>query len=297
MKISGFSFVRNGIQLGYPVTEAIRSILPICHEFVITVGKGEDDTLERIQAINDPKIKIIETEWDTSLFVKGAINAYQTNIALKECTGDWCFYVQADEVVHEKYLPVVREKCEKYLEVPEVEGLLFDYIHFWGGFDKYQWTRNWYRAEVRVVRNHIGVESFQSAQGFRLDGRKLKVARADAYIYHYGWSRPPMTMKKKKIALDSLHHDKNWVSEHNPKPEKPFDYGNLKNCADFKGTHPAVMKDFIERTRDLIPIDPKSKAKHTHDKFWVRLLSWIENNILHHRIGEWRNYILIKPKV
>jgi len=295
IKISGFSFVRNGIKLGYPVTESIKSILPVCDEFVITVGKGEDNTLEEIQAIGDPKVKIIETEWDESMFVKGAINAYQSNIALNECKGDWCFYVQADEVVHEKYLPGIKEKCERYLNNPEVEGLLFDYLHFWGSFDKYHTSRNWYRAEVRVVRNNIGVRSFQSAQGFRLDDRKLKVAKAGAYIYHYGWVRPPQTMKKKKIALDTLHHDKDWVEMHNPEPDKSFDYGNLKHLATFKDTHPRVMQDFINRTSKLIPIDKNSKEKHPHDKLAIRILSWIERYILHYRIGEWKNYVLIKP--
>lgn len=296
MLISGFSFVRNGIKLGYPVVESIKSILPICEEFVITIGKGEDDTLDQVKAIGDPKVKIIETVWDPKMFVHGATNAYQTNIALKECKGDWCFYVQADEVVHEQYLPIIKEKCELYLENKNVEGLLFDYKHFWGKFNKYHTARNWYRAEVRVVRNHIGVESFQSAQGFRLNGQKLKVAKADAYIFHYGWVRPPKTMTKKKIALDSLHHDKKWVNENNPEPEKEFDYGNLKNCATYEGTNPEVMKDFIERTTPLIKIDPNSKAKHKHDKLWIRILSWIERNILHYQIGEWKNYILINPK-
>ncbi|MCK5033057.1 MAG: hypothetical protein KAS18_05465 [Calditrichia bacterium] len=297
MKISGFSFVRNGIKLGYPVTESIRSILPICDEFVVSIGQSEDDTLEQIKSINDPKIKIIETKWDDKMFVRGAINAYQTNIALKECNGDWCFYVQADEVVHEKYLPIIKENCEKYLNINEVEGLLFDYKHFWGSFNKYHKTRNWYRAEVRIVRNHIGVESFQSAQGFRLDNRKLNVAKTDAEIFHYGWVRPPKTMTKKKIALDTLHHDKNWVKEHNPEPEKEFDYGSLKNCATYFDSHPEVMKEFVERTTPLIHIDPKSKEKHKHDKLWIRILSWLEKSILHYQIGEWKNYVLIKPKV
>jgi glycosyltransferase involved in cell wall biosynthesis len=294
MRISGFSFVRNGIKLAYPVKESILSILPVCDEFIISVGKSEDTTLQEIQSIGDPRIKIIETVWDTGMFVHGAINAYQTNIALKQCTGDWCFYVQADEVVHEQYLPVIQEKCRHYLDQPQVEGLLFDYLHFWGSFYKYHVARNWYRAEVRMIRNHIGIESFQSAQGFRRQGQKVKVARADAFIYHYGWVRPPETMRKKKIALDSLHHEPEWVRQNNPEPEKPFDYGNLKHLADFRGTHPAIMKAFIERTTPLIKIDPASKITHEHDKTAVRFLSWIERNILRHRIGEWKNYIEIK---
>ena len=135
MQVSGFSFVRNGIKLGYPIVEAISSILPICDEFIIAVGKSEDDTLDRIKAIGDSKIRIIETEWDKKLFVRGQINSFQTNIALKECKGDWCFYVQADEVVHEKFLPIIKSKMEESKDDNEVEGLLFNYLHFWGSYD------------------------------------------------------------------------------------------------------------------------------------------------------------------
>ncbi len=293
MRISGFSFVRNGVKLGYPVKESILSILPICDEFIISVGKGEDDTPEQIASIGDPKIKIIDTVWDPAMFVHGAINAYQTNIALKQCSGDWCFYVQADEVVHEKYLPTIKAKCLEYLPIMEVEGLLFDYIHFWGSFNTYHQARNWYRAEVRIIRNHLSIESFQSAQGFRRQGQKIRVARAEAAIYHYGWVRPAETMRKKKIALDSLHHDPEWVKKNNPQPEQPFDYGTLKHLAKFKDTHPAVMADFISRTAALVKINPYSKTRHEHDKLSVRLLSWIERNLLHHRFGEWKNYILL----
>jgi hypothetical protein len=295
MRISGFSFVRNGIKLGYPVKESILSILPICDEFIISVGKGEDNTAEQITSLGDPRIKIIETVWDPAMFVHGAINAYQTNLALKQCTGEWCFYVQADEVVHEKYLPTIRSKCRQYLPVKQVEGLLFDYIHFWGSFYTYHRARNWYRAEVRIIRNHIGIESFQSAQGFRRQGQKVRVARAEAMIYHYGWVRPPQTMRKKKIALDSLHHDQEWVIKNNPQPEQPFDYGSLKHLAKFKGSHPAVMNDFITRTAPLVVINPDSNTRHEHDKLSVRLLSWVERNLLHHRLGEWKNYILLAP--
>ena len=296
MLISGFTFVRNGSKLAYPFTEAIRSILPICDEFIVAAGKSEDDTTEKIIDIGDPKIKIVETEWDPALFKNGAIYAQQTNLALNKCKGDWCFYIQSDEVVHEKYLPVIKSKCLEFSDQTEVEGILFDYIHFWGSFYKYQISRNWYRAEIRIVRNNIGIESFRDAQSFRINERKLKVIKADAYIYHYGWVRPTFTMKKKKIVMDSYYHDQNWVQRHNPEPDSEFDYGNLRNLAEFKGTHPAVMEGFIKKTTPLIPINLESKKKHTHDKLGIRILSWIERNLLHYRIGEWNNYTLVNPQ-
>jgi hypothetical protein len=171
MRVSGFSMVRDAVRLHYPVAEAIRSILPLCDEFVIAVGRSQDGTVDRIRALNDPKVRILETEWDPAHFVHGAINAVQSNLALDQCTGDWAFYLQADEVVHEEDLPGIRSAMEANLNDPQVEGLLFRYLHFWGT-DRVQWTRNWYRHETGLsatFRNAVPKRA-----GFRLDGQKLR---------------------------------------------------------------------------------------------------------------------------
>ncbi len=179
MKISGFTFVRDALRLDYPIVEAVTSILPICDEFWVALGRSDDGTGEAIRGIGDPKIHIIESDWDPKYFVHGAINAQQTNAALSRCTGDWCFYVQADEVVHERYLPVIRSAMERFLDHPQVEGLLFDYLHFWGSYETYQKAHGWYRREVRVIRNGLGIESWKSAQGFRRQGQKIHVSTAE----------------------------------------------------------------------------------------------------------------------
>ncbi len=293
MKISGFSFVKNAVKLFYPIEEAIRSALPLVDEFVIACGDSDDGTTELIRSIGDPKIRIIETVWDPAHFVKGAVNAVQTNIALDACTGDWCFYLQADEVLHEKYVPVLHERMERYLETPEVEGLLFDYVHFYGSYDLYQVAHNWYAKEIRIVRNGIGVRSWESAQSFRIDGRKLRVAPANAEIYHYGWVRPPVSMMKKQIALSSVHHDKSWVEDRYPDGEAAFDFGSLKTCRRFGGAHPAVMRERIAATNWEVTPGPPNKKDHKHDRLGVRLLTFLENHILHRKVGEFRNYVLI----
>jgi len=293
LKISGFSFVRNAIKLYYPVVEAIQSMLPLVDEFVIACGDSEDSTTDAIRAINDPKIKIIETTWDTKDFVRGASNAVQTNIALDACTGDWCFYLQADEVVHERYLPVLKERMERYLDVPEVEGLLFDYVHFYGSYDLYQIAHNWYAHEVRIVRNSAGVRSWESAQGFRIDTRKLRVVPAKAKIYHYGWVRPPVSMMKKQIALATVHRDKNWVEKRYPDNEAEFDFGSLKTCRPFTSTHPKVMRDRIDTMKWTAKPGKPNIKDHKHDRLWVRALTFLENHILHRKLGEYKNYVLI----
>ncbi|MGH2566706.1 MAG: glycosyltransferase, partial [Bacteroidota bacterium] len=165
MKISGFSFVRNAVQYDYPFLEAIQSILSLCDEFIIAVGKSEDDTFEQLRSLNSPKIKIIETVWDESLRAGGAILAQQTNVALDHVSGDWAFYMQADEVVHEKDLSTIRRAMEQHVTDKEVEGLLFSYKHFYGSYRHVGDSRRWYRREIRVIRPGIGVRSWGDAQG------------------------------------------------------------------------------------------------------------------------------------
>lgn len=294
MRVSGFSFVRNAVRLHYPIAEAIRSALPIVDEFVVAVGPCDDGTIERIRGIGDPKVRILETEWDPAHFVHGHINAVQTNLALDQCSGDWGIYLQADEVLHEADLPAIVEAMRRHQHDPAVEGLLFDYLHFWGDFDRVHWTRNWYRHEVRAVKIVPGTRSWKSAQGFRRDGRKLTVRPANARVFHYGWVRPPEVMKKKQIALDRLHHPEDWVQKRHPDEGVAFDYGPLEHVARFTGTHPAVMREWIAGKDWDAARYRRAGTKHEHNLLSVRLLSWLENRLLKRRIGEYRNYVLLK---
>lgn len=190
MFLSGATFVRNAIKFDFPVLESIRSVLPICDEYIVNVGDSEDGTLELVRSLNDPRIKIVESIWDPALRAGGAILAQQTDIAISQCRGEWILYLQADEVIHEQYLEAILSSLRRSKDRPEVQGLLFGFRHFYGSFQTYQKGINWYRHEVRAIRNGIGIRSWGDAQGFRLEGRKLKVVRCPAEVYHYGWARP-----------------------------------------------------------------------------------------------------------
>ncbi len=313
MKISGFSFVRNGIKLYYPVVESIKSILPVVDEFCIAVGAGDDNdtTRKKIMEIGDPKLKIIDTLWEEKYFKKGVINAIQTDIAKNACSGDWLFYLQADEVVHEKYLPIIKRRCSELLDDSEVEGLVFRYKHFWGDYNHYHGGHGWYPHEIRIIRNLPDIHSWQSAQSFRRfdyydnprqpDGHhKLKVARVDAEIYHYGWVRPPHLMQNKRLALDGVHWGLNKAKDYYDKAPKEFDYGPMNLLAEFSGTHPKVMENKIKELdwhhklqRNGKP--NKFRQPHNHEKLFYRFISFIENNFLGGRkFGEFKNYILLR---
>ncbi|MBC8371854.1 MAG: glycosyltransferase family 2 protein [Planctomycetes bacterium] len=103
MLVSGLSVIKNGIRLGYPFLESIRSAISICEEFVVVVDPGEDDTLEMLREMqrSEPKLKLIETEWSAKVNPQKCVLAQQTNIGLHQCKGDWVLYLQANEVLHE----------------------------------------------------------------------------------------------------------------------------------------------------------------------------------------------------
>ena len=288
MKVGGFTFIRNAINNDYPIVEAITSILSLCDEFVIALGNSEDETENLILGINSPKIKIIHTVWDESLREGGAIFAQQTDIAFKGLSDnvDWAFYIQGDECVHEKFLPTIKEEMEANLNHTEVEGLLFKYLHFYGSYDFYGHSRRWYRREIRILRNNKSIHSYRDAQGFRLDGRKIKVKLIDAYIYHYGWVKPPSGLKNKIRNFNQFYHDDEWIKNNIPETFE-FDYNNADRLIHFDGTHPEVMLKRISSINWQLNIDLNKLGKQM--SFRRKALQKIED-LTGWRIGEYKNY-------
>jgi hypothetical protein len=249
MKITGFTFIRNALKYDYPIVEAITSILPLCDDFVVAVGKSEDATQELIAGIGSKKIRIIETEWDDALRKGGRVLALETDKAFQAIgeDTDWAFYIQGDEVIHEKYLETIRNEMLRWKDDNRVDGLLFKYLHFYGSYDYVGSSPRWYSHEIRVIRNNKKIYSYRDAQGFRKNNNeKLRVKPIDAYVYHYGWVKDPGTMQKKQEDFPKLWHDDHWVEEHVAKSET-FDYSSIDSLRKFEGTHPAVMIPRIRR--------------------------------------------------
>jgi len=292
MKIAGFSFIKNAIINDYPIVEAITSILPICDEFVIAVGKSEDETLSLIKNIGSPKIKIIETLWDESLKEGGKVFAAETDKAYQAISKDtdWAFYIQGDECVHEKYLPLIKKEMENFLVNKNVEGLLFKYLHFYGSYDFIASSRRWYRREIRIVKYDEGIHSYRDAQGFRKNGEKVKVKLIDAYIYHYGWVKPPSGLNHKVRNFNKYYQTDEWIEENHPKQDG-FDFGNADRLIHFEGTHPKVIKEKIQSMNWTLPIDPTSVRKKLSPR--RKFLQWFEDKT-GRRLFEYRNYDLIK---
>ncbi|NEW81979.1 MAG: glycosyltransferase family 2 protein [Mariniphaga sp.] len=268
MKVCGFSFVKNAVKFDYPIVEAITSILPVCDKFIVAVGDCNDGSRELIESIDSDKIEIIDTVWDPSLRERGRVLASETNKAFDFIPAeyDWCFYIQGDEVVHEKYLPGIVLSMKKYLHVKAVDGLIMHYTHLYGTFDYYADSRGWYRSEIRIIRNNKEIRSWNDAQGFRWkNAKKLTGVFIDAFMYHYGWVRPP------KLMMNKLEGSKQYWSANSKHiksiklESEEFKYEEgIDSLQQFTGTHPKVMQPRI----DALNWHPKLSTKKK--KFNVR---------------------------
>ena len=291
MKVSGFTFVKNAAKYDYPVLESVASILPVVDEMIVSVGDSEDSTLQLIESIPSDKIKIFHSTWDMRLRAGGQILAVETDKAMAHVStdSDWLIYLQADEVIHERYLPAIIEAMEKYTNDPGVEGLLLKYIHFYGSYKYVADGRTWYAKEIRIVKNNRGVRSYRDAQGFRIEDRKLRVKEIDACVYHYGYVKNPVFMKTKSVEIGKYWRDdaeqQKFQAEFDSKGVA-FDYAEIDSLDMFRGTHPAVMTSRVDAENWNFNHDiKKKKFKNTKQKVLYYLqekFGW--------RPFEYRNY-------
>ncbi|HWA32621.1 MAG TPA: hypothetical protein VG737_00755, partial [Cyclobacteriaceae bacterium] len=171
----------------------------------------------------------------------------------------------------------------------KVDGLLFNYQHFYGSYDYVGSSWSWYRREIRVIRKNDRIFSYRDAQGFRKSpNEKLRVKLIDAYIYHYGWVRDPRAMQRKQEAFSQLYHDDSWMETNFKAKAEEFDYSQIDALERFQGTHPQVMSNRLKRLHWTFDHD-LSKNKLTVREKLKRLLS----RIVGWRVGEYRNYKLV----
>jgi hypothetical protein len=274
MKVSGFNFVRNGVKLGYPFVESLRSVLPLVDEFMVALGPSNDGTEERIRAIGDPKIRILPTQWNEIMRndrrPKGFVYGQQKSIAHFNCTGDWAFYLEADEIVHEEDLPRIRAAMEKHLEDRRVEALVFDYTHFYGNGNTCTWDLGWYRSAPRIIRNNIPAWSTDGLYFMVLEGAKRArypyAAHTGARIYHYGWVRSEEQTNLKRAA-----NSKFWQNHVTPAHYAEIDPQVLRP---FQGRHPQAIQNWLPRVEGLFQANPNHVLSSAEKK--NRLMRKIE---------------------
>lgn len=296
MKISGFTFIKNGISVDYPFLESIQSILPICDEIIVAVGDSTDNTRQAIENLKSDKIKIIDTVWDLNKRTGGVVFAEQSNLALDCTTGDWVIHVQADEVIHENQILKLKEEILKYDQDPKVEGLVLPYYHFWGDYFHIMTSRKVHRFEIRAFRNIKGIRSYRDSQGFRKyssnegfkggePGEKLKVKKSEVNIFHYKCVKPPKQMRKKMEIFHSFYKDDAWLQNKYGNNNDDFNYEQFDRLEVFNGTHPKIMNDRMAKKDWSFNYD----ARNAKMKLRYRFLHLIED-LTGYRFFEYKNY-------
>ena len=291
MKISGFTFIRNGNALGYPFVASIRSLLPLCEEVIVNVPRSTDGTLDSVKAIGDPKIRIMESPWDENEKVGDPLLRRHTDLALEQCAGDWCVYIQGDEVLHEGGIPAIRTAMERELGNPAVQGLLADYTHFYGSFWTYAYSFGWYQQEVRIVRRNPKIRAWGGAQGFRTTaGQKLSVKHSGGHYFHYGHALRPDVARVKCSNLASIYSNDRAVDEFAARPARFYEADN--KVKPFTGTHPAVMREIVAAA-DWTYNSRNPLIRFRRKYFW-KDAAWLVQQCTGLTIGMHRNYQLIK---
>jgi hypothetical protein len=287
VKLSGFTIVRNGVKLGFPIIASIKSLLPICDEVVVNVGKSEDDTLDVVRSIEDPRIRLIESDWDMS--IKNQVLADETLRAMRACRYSWGIYIQADEVLHESGAELLARAVQEHDRDRRVEGLLVKYLHFYGDLETIALNRRWYRREVRAVRLDpaLDIRPYQGAQGFRVgpDFRKIRARLTQAQMFHYGWARPAQALRTKREVSQVLYP---WSKDREAgRPLLPW----FPGLRPFRGTHPAVASEWVQQRRQ----DPERHVEPPH--FEAEHLRFYASDVIERltgaRVFEFRNYKLV----
>ena len=283
MKVSGFTFLRNAEISGYPFIESIQSILPIVDEYICVIGSSQDFTKQRVEELNSPKIKILETSWNENMRDRGFVYGQQKMISQYNCSGDWAFYLEGDEILHETELPSIYASMEENLTDSEVEALYFDFYHFYGTPNQIGIAG--YRRAPRIIRNSIRTIAPDGLFWIVLDknkkGRYPKARHARGSIYHYGHCR---NLQKMNTKLSQV--GKYWGSSHKPL----MSYGDidLAELRRFSGSHPKIMKKWIDTEAEQHfeqneLYKPSQRDIRNRVKFWIEDFFKIEISKKHYR--------------
>jgi len=290
VKVSGFSFIREGVLLGYPFVESLRSLLPLVDEFILAVGESDaDDTLERLRALNEPKLKLVPTRWNEHMADRGFVYAQQKMIAHYHCGGDWAFYLEGDEVLHEDDLPRIRAALERHHPDPRIEALAFDYHHYFGSPHWRAIGPGWYRRAVRLMRNDRRWFSPDGLFSLVMDrnrrGRYPRAALAGATIHHYGHVRRIAAMRAKNARVGRY-----WGHDH------PLFEGyrlDPKQLTRYDGPHPALVRPWLaEAAETEFQPDPHWRPSGKDRRYRAQL--WLEQRL---GVDFSRRHFRLIPKV
>jgi hypothetical protein len=249
MKIIGFTYVSNSILSELPVTESINSILPLCDEFYVLVGKSEDNTANVIQRIDSPRLRIFQVSSIIAAELNGLLNV------LSRQRADWLFYLKPSEIVHEKDLKALSDVMSANLHDPSVDGLLFNQMHFIGSYEYIGKNNNWNKQSVRILRPSADLLPTRGGEGFLKNNHPLNVKPTGIYLYNYRYISAPFIPSRYRMIRNqvTVSGQKNAVTS------SEADFSIADNTKRFTGSHPAVMQSLISKVNWKFTFDPTKR--------------------------------------
>ncbi|MGE3539941.1 MAG: glycosyltransferase family 2 protein [Candidatus Tectimicrobiota bacterium] len=209
MKLSLYTFVKDGLYFDFHIVDMLKHHVPLADEIIVNEGLSTDGTYEAIKDI-DPKIRIIQTEWDRSDPKTWRLKYVTQTREL--CTGDWCVMIDADEFIPEWEFQRLREFCE----TTDKHIAKFRFIHFYGNYKVH--CRPEKRPILpavgnRVHRNLPNIEVWGDASTVRLRGGsddQREFSNEEFLCHHFSAVRNPARLRHKWRIQKLRNVDNKW---------------------------------------------------------------------------------------
>jgi Glycosyl transferase family 2 len=194
MRLSIYTYVKNGLYQDYHVLEMLKHHLPLADEIVVNEGYSSDGTYERITAI-DPKIRVFRTVWPDPR------DSYSWYLPLKdaprrECKGEWCLHLDADEFIPEWEFDEIRA----YIASVTEDLIPVRFVNFYGNYKvNVQPSKAVLKHKMILHRNRPDIEFWGDGANVRLRDRELDWGASPARFtcHHFGEVRHPARLRNK----------------------------------------------------------------------------------------------------
>jgi glycosyltransferase involved in cell wall biosynthesis len=206
MKLSLYTFVRNGLFYDFHVEAMLRHHVPYVDEIIVNEGYSDDGTFEAISNI-DPKVQVHRFEWDRS--DPNGWHRHFKNQARQLCTGDWCILLDCDEFIPEWEF----DRMRGVLERTPHDLVRVRFYHFYGNYKVYLARSRAIIPDtgIRIHRNTPEVEVWGDGANVRIRGHEGPIDAAPEIfdVHHFGNVRHPARLRQKWRTQAKQHDAKN----------------------------------------------------------------------------------------
>jgi len=248
-KLCGVTLIKDGVKYDYTFKECILSLLECCDYTIVAYVESEDNTLEILESIDSPFLKILRlTNKDWNFYNDQRRLSYITNTAIKEAENlgfDYVLNVQSDEIVLPESYDIIRKAL-----YDNSEGYMIRRVNLWGTpnlqLNVPQEKLPCSNYVIRLAK--VNYRSVDDAESIAVSECNINYAN-EIKIIHYGFVRDRKVMKARCINMqDNIfnmsNHDEKLDMADEFVPELWFSENDLMPI-DFE--HPPVMKEWVEK--------------------------------------------------